>query len=115
MSSGSRLCTSSEDASMNIEPRPSAQMPAGKRRGHPGTGLPPGSAGPPVLLGQAFPPVVPGRVRRAPDAVPPPADRFLHLLVLDLHRIQPLAEIAGVAEDVDGLPDREGHLELHRR
>src|SRR5215472_15107622 len=101
--------------SMNIDPSPSTQMPAGTRRSHPGTGLPPGLDWSTELLGHAVHHVVLARVLRDPDADLVPADRFLHLLVLDLHRIHPLAEIAGVAEDVDGLPDREGHFELHCR
>ena len=32
MKIGSRLCTSSDDASMSSEPKPSAQMPAGNAR-----------------------------------------------------------------------------------
>src|SRR5262245_7704352 len=32
MNTGSRLCTSSEDTSMNSDPKPSAQMPAGSPR-----------------------------------------------------------------------------------
>src|SRR5215467_1584880 len=48
-----------------------------------------------------------------PDLVA--ADRLRHLLVLDLDRVDALAEVAGMADDVDHLADGERHLEPHRR
>src|SRR5882672_1422762 len=48
-----------------------------------------------------------------PDLVA--ADGFLDRFVLDLHGVDALAEIAGVAEDADRLPDGKGYFQLHRR
>src|SRR5215831_19159597 len=117
MSRGSRLCTSSEDASMNIDPSPSTQMPAGTRRSGPGGGAPRGVESFTAPLGSRHPvdDVVLARVLDdlQPDLVP--ADRLRHLRVLDLDRVHALAEVAGVADDVDHLTDGERYLQPHRR
>src|SRR5262249_43807174 len=105
------------EASLNIEPRPSAQIPAGRRRSGPGTGLLPGfgSSTAATLGRHPVDHVVLARVLDHLQSDLVAADRLRHLIVLDLHRVHALAKIAGVADDVDHLPDGEGHLELHRR